>query len=163
AARAPLRRTGRRDCGACRDHDAALRSRGRRRQLASQLAARASAKTFARRRARARPGAPDPRRADLRRRPHGARRLLASPVDPLARDGLWRRMQTLSRRGVLTILNWYHCVHRGAPCARTSLRHAGRVLATDSRSALMEQRRVRTLEEAFTAYLRDAGAGESAP
>ena len=86
-----------------------------------------------------------------------------SGVDPMARDDFWRHLLTLSRKDGVTIFISTHFMNEGARCDRISLMHAGRVLATDSPSALMEQRRVPTLEEAFIAYLRDAGAGESDP
>jgi len=83
-----------------------------------------------------------------------------SGVDPLARDDFWRYLLDLSRKDGVTIFISTHFMNEGARCDRISLMHAGRVLVSDAPAALVERRSVETLEEAFIAYLLDAGAGE---
>lgn len=85
-----------------------------------------------------------------------------SGVDPIARDGFWRLLVDLSRTDKVTIFISTHFMNEGERCDRISLMHAGKVLVSDAPRRLMERRGVATLEEAFIAYLEDAGAGESA-
>ncbi|HEY0940351.1 MAG TPA: ribosome-associated ATPase/putative transporter RbbA [Steroidobacter sp.] len=82
-----------------------------------------------------------------------------SGVDPVARDGFWRLLIDLSRQDGVTIFISTHFMNEGERCDRISLMHAGKVLVSDSPARLIEQRGVATLEDAFLAYLEDAGAG----
>lgn len=85
-----------------------------------------------------------------------------SGVDPLARDNFWRLMIDLARRDRVTIFISTHFMNEAERCDRISLMHAGRVLACDTPARLAAGRGASTLEEAFIAYLRDAGADEPA-
>ncbi|MBX3303460.1 MAG: ribosome-associated ATPase/putative transporter RbbA [Nitrospira sp.] len=86
-----------------------------------------------------------------------------SGVDPIARDAFWQIMIDLARREKVTIFISTHFMNEAERCDRISLMHAGRVLVSDTPAALMETRRVSTLEEAFIAYLEEAVAQEDTP
>ena len=82
-----------------------------------------------------------------------------SGVDPVARDMFWQLMIDLARQDHVTIFISTHFMNEAERCDRISLMHAGRVLVTDSPSALVAQRGTQTLEQAFIAYLEEASAG----
>ncbi len=88
-----------------------------------------------------------------------------SGVDPVARDRFWELLVDLSRRDGVTIFVSTHFMNEGERCDRISLMHAGRVLATDAPASIVRARNATTLEEAFVAYLEEAGqqAGGDAP
>jgi len=79
-----------------------------------------------------------------------------SGVDPVARDNFWQILIDLARRDKVTIFISTHFMNEAERCDRISLMHAGRVLVSESPSALVEGRGVKTLEEAFIAYLEEA-------
>lgn len=81
-----------------------------------------------------------------------------SGVDPIARDIFWALLIDLSRKQGVTIFISTHFMNEAERCDRISLMHAGKVLAIGSPEALRLQRASPTLEEAFIAYLQDAGA-----
>ena len=64
-----------------------------------------------------------------------------SGVDPVARDGFWEHPDR-SRRATtgVTIFVSTHFMNEAERCDRISLMHAGRVLASDTPAALIEQR-----------------------
>jgi ribosome-dependent ATPase len=80
-----------------------------------------------------------------------------SGVDPVARDHFWELLIDLSRRDGVTIFVSTHFMNEGERCDRISLMHAGRVLATGAPAALARAWGGATLEEAFIAYLEEAG------
>ena len=80
-----------------------------------------------------------------------------SGVDPVARDHFWQLLIDLSRQDGVTIFVSTHFMNEGERCDRISLMHAGRVLATGAPAALVRARGAATLEEAFIAYLEEAG------
>ena len=82
-----------------------------------------------------------------------------SGVDPVARDGFWHLIIELSRKDKVTIFITTHFMNEAERCDRISLMHAGKVLDSDTPAALVEKRGTETLEQAFIAYLLDAGAG----
>lgn len=82
-----------------------------------------------------------------------------SGVDPLARDEFWRLLVELSRSDKVTIFITTHFMNEAERCDRISLMHAGKVLDSDAPKVLVEKRKSKNLEEAFIAYLQDAGAG----
>jgi ribosome-dependent ATPase len=91
-----------------------------------------------------------------------------SGVDPVARDRFWELLIDLSRRDGVTIFVSTHFMNEGERCDRIALMHAGRVLATGRPATLVRAQHAATLEDAFVAYLEEAGreavAGEtSAP
>jgi ribosome-dependent ATPase len=90
-----------------------------------------------------------------------------SGVDPLARDAFWQLLIDLSRRDRVTIFISTHFVNEAQRCDRISLMHAGKVLVSDTPSALVENRGAESLEDAFIGYLGEAVAegrrGEPAP
>lgn len=88
-----------------------------------------------------------------------------SGVDPIARDMFWSMMVDLSRRDGVTIFISTHFMNEAERCDRISLMHAGKVLASDTPHALVEQSGLATLEEAFIAALRQASgdAGNAPP
>jgi len=79
-----------------------------------------------------------------------------SGVDPVARDGFWRSMIDLARKDNVTIFISTHFMNEAERCDRISLMHAGRVLVSDAPAAIVEKRKVRTLEEAFISHLEEA-------
>ncbi|RWR11616.1 ribosome-associated ATPase/putative transporter RbbA [Paenirhodobacter populi] len=86
-----------------------------------------------------------------------------SGVDPVARDGFWRKLISLSRDKGVTIFISTHFMNEAARCDRISLMHAGKVLAVGTPAELTEKRGAKTLEEAFIAYLEDEIAADPAP
>jgi ribosome-dependent ATPase len=82
-----------------------------------------------------------------------------SGVDPIARDIFWQLMIDLARRDHVTIFISTHFMNEAERCDRISLMHAGRVLVSDAPGVLVRRRGTATLEQAFIAYLEDAGAG----
>ncbi len=82
-----------------------------------------------------------------------------SGVDPVARDNFWRLLISLARQDQVTIFISTHFMNEAQRCDRMSLMHAGKVLVSASPNEIMRMRGARTLEEAFIAYLIDAGAG----
>ncbi|SEA26967.1 ribosome-dependent ATPase [Desulfuromusa kysingii] len=80
-----------------------------------------------------------------------------SGVDPVARDNFWELLINLSRNEGVTIFVSTHFMNEAERCDRISLMHAGRVLDSDTPAALVAKRQVKTLEEAFIAYLEEAG------
>ncbi|RAR65222.1 ribosome-dependent ATPase [Paraburkholderia unamae] len=85
-----------------------------------------------------------------------------SGVDPVARDNFWRLLIALAREDHVTIFISTHFMNEAGRCDRISLMHAGRVLVSDTPEAITQKRGAATLEEAFIAYLVDAGAGTEA-
>ncbi len=86
-----------------------------------------------------------------------------SGVDPVARAHFWELLAELSRRDGVTIFISTHFMNEAQCCDRISLMHAGRVLVSDSPAAIVRQRGARDLEEAFIAFLVDAGARGDMP
>ncbi|NHL00275.1 ribosome-associated ATPase/putative transporter RbbA [Rubrivivax benzoatilyticus] len=85
-----------------------------------------------------------------------------SGVDPIARDRFWELLIELARRDRVTIFISTHFMNEAERCDRISLMHAGRVLVSDRPQALREARGAATLEQAFIAWLREAGGGDAA-
>ena len=85
-----------------------------------------------------------------------------SGVDPVARDNFWRLLIALARQDQVTIFISTHFMNEAERCDRMSLMHAGRVLVSASPAEITRERGAATLEEAFIAYLIDAGAGAKA-
>jgi ribosome-dependent ATPase len=85
-----------------------------------------------------------------------------SGVDPVARDAFWALLAELSRRDRVTIFISTHFMNEAERCDRISLMHAGRVLVTDTPAALVSRRGAASLEEAFIAYLEEAGGEDVA-
>ena len=84
-----------------------------------------------------------------------------SGVDPIARDRIWQLMIDLSRNDHVTIFVSTHFMNEAGRCDRISLMNAGKVLVTDVPAALVSQRKVATLEEAFISYLKDTDANDA--
>ena len=80
-----------------------------------------------------------------------------SGVDPVARDGFWELLIELSRKDNVTIFISTHFMNEGERCDRISLMHAGRVLVSDKPAALVRNRGMANLEDAFISYLEEAG------
>lgn len=80
-----------------------------------------------------------------------------SGVDPIARDQFWQMMIDLSRNDKVTIFISTHFMNEAARCDRISLMHAGRVLVSDTPANIVASRHAKTLEQAFIAYLEEAG------
>ena len=79
-----------------------------------------------------------------------------SGVDPVARDTFWRYLIDLSRNDGVTIFLSTHFMNEAERCDRISLMHAGTVMAVGTARDLAERRGMKSLEEAFIAYLEDA-------
>ena len=86
-----------------------------------------------------------------------------SGVDPVARDSFWQLLIDLSRRDGVTIFVSTHFMNEGERCDRIALMHAGRVLATGAPASLVRARGAATLEDAFVAYLEEAGQDATEP
>ncbi|MDL2284474.1 ribosome-associated ATPase/putative transporter RbbA, partial [Oxalobacter sp. OttesenSCG-928-P03] len=80
-----------------------------------------------------------------------------SGVDPIARDEFWKYLIQMSREQSVTIFISTHFMNEAERCDRMSLMHAGIVLDSGTPKELQEKRHAATLEEAFIAYLEDAG------
>jgi len=79
-----------------------------------------------------------------------------SGVDPVARDDFWRIMIDLARCDNVTIFISTHFMNEAERCDRISLMHAGKVLVTDTPAAIMAERGMDSLEEAFISHLQAA-------
>ncbi|HDX8872756.1 ribosome-associated ATPase/putative transporter RbbA [Klebsiella michiganensis] len=86
-----------------------------------------------------------------------------SGVDPVARDMFWQLMVDLARQDRVTIFISTHFMNEAERCDRISLMHAGKVLASDTPQALVEQRGSACLEEAFIAWLQEAADAAQPP
>ncbi|HCI6789708.1 TPA: ribosome-associated ATPase/putative transporter RbbA [Klebsiella pneumoniae] len=86
-----------------------------------------------------------------------------SGVDPVARDMFWQLMVDLARQDQVTIFISTHFMNEAERCDRISLMHAGKVLASDTPQALVEQRGSNSLEEAFIAWLKEAQPFSTVP
>ncbi|MFI7787708.1 multidrug ABC transporter ATP-binding protein [Klebsiella michiganensis] len=86
-----------------------------------------------------------------------------SVVDPVARDMFWQLMVDLARQDRVTIFISTHFMNEAERCDRISLMHAGKVLASDTPQALVEQRGSASLEEAFIAWLQEAADAAQPP
>lgn len=86
-----------------------------------------------------------------------------SGVDPVARDMFWQLMVDLARQDRVAIFISTHFMNEAERCDRISLMHAGKVLASDTPQALVEQRGSATLEEAFIAWLQEAAEATQPP
>jgi ribosome-dependent ATPase len=71
-------------------------------------------------------------------------------------------MIDLSRRDGVTIFISTHFMNEAERCDRISFMHDGRVLVSDTPAALIKKRDVKTLEDAFIAYLEEAAAKREA-
>ncbi|MGL3814522.1 ribosome-associated ATPase/putative transporter RbbA [Klebsiella pneumoniae] len=92
--------------------------------------------------------------------------ILAEPtsgVVPVARDMFWQLMVDLSRQDKVTIFISTHFMNEAERCDRISLMHAGKVLASGTPQALVEQRGAASLEEAFIAWLKEAQPSSPLP
>lgn len=86
-----------------------------------------------------------------------------SGVEPVARDMFWQLMVDLARQDQVTIFISTHFMNEAERCDRISLMHAGKVLASDTPQALVEQRGSNSLEEAFIAWLKEAQPSSPVP
>ncbi|HIE4494862.1 TPA: ribosome-associated ATPase/putative transporter RbbA [Klebsiella pneumoniae] len=86
-----------------------------------------------------------------------------SGVDPVARDMFWQLMVDLARQDQVTIFISTHFMNEAERCDRISLMHAGKVLASDTPQALVEQRGSNSVEEAFIAWLKEAQPSSPVP
>ncbi|SVL16549.1 ribosome-associated ATPase/putative transporter RbbA [Klebsiella pneumoniae] len=86
-----------------------------------------------------------------------------SGVDPVARDMFWQLMVDLARQDQVTIFISTHFMNEAERCDRISLMHAGKVLASDTPQALVEQRGSNSLEEAFISWLKEAQPSSPVP
>ncbi|HNR22844.1 MAG TPA: ribosome-associated ATPase/putative transporter RbbA [Steroidobacteraceae bacterium] len=78
-----------------------------------------------------------------------------SGVDPVARDAFWRELIALAREDGVTIFISTHFMSEAERCDRISFMHAGKVLISDTPTALVARYGVHTLEEAFVACLQE--------
>lgn len=86
-----------------------------------------------------------------------------SGVDPIARDAFWALLIELSREDGVTIFISTHFMNEAERCDRISLMHSGKVLAQGGPDELRQRCGATTLENAFIAYLEEAGAEDSTP
>ena len=98
---------------------------------------------------------------------HGPKLLIldepTSGMDPVARDGLWDALLTLSRRDGVTIFISTHYMNEAERCDRISLMHAGRVLVSDTPANIVVGRGSASLDDAFVGYLEEAAGEDAAP
>ncbi len=85
-----------------------------------------------------------------------------SGVDPVARDGFWESLVELSRDQGVTIFISTHFMNEAERCDRISLMHAGKVLISDTPSAITKGRGCDTLEDAFISHLEEAEGPDGA-
>ncbi|HEX5357674.1 MAG TPA: ribosome-associated ATPase/putative transporter RbbA [Aquabacterium sp.] len=85
-----------------------------------------------------------------------------SGVDPIARDRFWELMIQLSREDGVTLFISTHFMNEAQRCDRISLMHAGRVLASDTPAALVQQHGHTNLEDTFIALLEQAQSADQA-
>ncbi|MCL4243982.1 MAG: ribosome-associated ATPase/putative transporter RbbA [Candidatus Dadabacteria bacterium] len=85
-----------------------------------------------------------------------------SGVDPIARDGFWRILVSLSRNDGVTIFISTHFMNEAERCDRISLMHAGRVLIADTPGGVVKRSGAGTIEEAFIKYLEEDSSGRDA-
>jgi ribosome-dependent ATPase len=83
-----------------------------------------------------------------------------SGVDPIARDRFWELMIQLSREDGVTLFISTHFMNEAQRCDRISLMHAGRVLASDTPAALVQQHGHANLEDTFIALLEQAQSSD---
>lgn len=83
-----------------------------------------------------------------------------SGVDPIARDRFWELIVDLARNDRVTVFISTHFMNEAERCDRISLMHAGRVLVSDAPAKLVQGSGHETLEQAFIAYLKQAGGAE---
>ena len=81
-----------------------------------------------------------------------------SGVDPVARDAFWALLIELSRQEGVTIFISTHFMNEAARCDRISLMDSGKILATGAPGELTRRKNGKNLEEAFIAFLEEAGA-----
>jgi ribosome-dependent ATPase len=86
-----------------------------------------------------------------------------SGVDPVARDQFWQLMLELAHRDQVTIFISTHFMNEAMRCDRISLMHAGKVLISDTPTAIAGGGGTAELEQAFIQYLRAAGADAQLP
>ncbi len=86
-----------------------------------------------------------------------------SGVDPVARDGFWELLIDLSRNQGVTIFVSTHFMNEAERCDRISLMHAGRVLVSETPTAIVRARGAASLQEAFISYLEEAGGKTAEP
>jgi ribosome-dependent ATPase len=79
-----------------------------------------------------------------------------SGVDPIARDGFWELLISLSRNDNVTIFVSTHFMNEAERCDRIALMHAGKVLATDTPQELIKRTQANNLDDAFVSYLQEA-------
>jgi ribosome-dependent ATPase len=79
-----------------------------------------------------------------------------SGVDPIARDKFWQILADVSRKDQVTIFVSTHFMNEAARCDRISLMYAGRVLVSDTPTAIVEKRGAKSIEDAFISYLEEA-------
>ena len=79
-----------------------------------------------------------------------------SGVDPIARDSFWELLIGLSRNDKVTIFISTHFINEAQRCDRISLMNAGKVLVSDTPSAITHKKGASKLEDAFIAYLEEA-------
>ncbi|KXJ58968.1 MAG: multidrug ABC transporter ATP-binding protein [Thalassospira sp. Nap_22] len=85
-----------------------------------------------------------------------------SGVDPVARDGFWELLVELSRDQGVTIFISTHFMNEAERCDRISLMHAGKVLISNTPSAITKGRGCDTLEDAFISHLEEAEGPDGA-
>jgi ribosome-dependent ATPase len=86
-----------------------------------------------------------------------------SGVDPIARDMFWQMLVDLSRNDHVTIFISTHFMNEAARCDRIALMNAGRVLVTDTPSAVVAGKGAKSLEAAFIDYLIEANGEKKRP
>ena len=79
-----------------------------------------------------------------------------SGVDPISRDLFWQLLLDLAHNDGVTIFISTHFMNEGERCDCISLMHQGKVLASDTPSALIASKQKENLEETFIAYLSGA-------
>ncbi|MCK9381605.1 MAG: ribosome-associated ATPase/putative transporter RbbA [Sulfuritalea sp.] len=85
-----------------------------------------------------------------------------SGVDPIARDHFWALLVKLSREQGVTIFISTHFMNEAEHCDRVALMDEGRVLASGTPAELRAVKGAASLEEAFIAYLEEAGQASRA-
>ncbi|RBO52014.1 ABC transporter ATP-binding protein/permease [Rhodovulum sp. BSW8] len=86
-----------------------------------------------------------------------------SGVDPVARDGFWHKLLSLSRDKGVTIFVSTHFMNEAERCDRISLMHAGRVLEVGAPAEIVARHGADSLESAFISCLEAELPPDPAP
>ncbi|KFZ28723.1 multidrug ABC transporter ATP-binding protein [Pseudidiomarina atlantica] len=86
-----------------------------------------------------------------------------SGVDPVARELFWQLLIDLAQQQQVTIFISTHYMEEATRCDRISLMHAGKIIVTDTPTAIMAKENAASLDDAFVQLLQRAQTDNVAP